>query len=370
MSYFYYFILFLSLIACQSPKPTAAPSETRTGIQSAEKKNTKYVNSLHLLSPRKDELFTTGSPLHISFESKEKFPIDSVHYFLNGRLIARFNGNNTEYTYPLPENTKAGNNVVKITAYHPDHKIGIRSVKIQVKPAQAPHKYNYEIVKVYPHDPHAYTQGLVYQNGILYEGTGQYGESGIRKTDMKNGKILSTLNIDSKLFGEGITIYQDKIYQLTWTSHQGFIYDLKSFSLESTFNYNTQGWGITTIGQQLIMSDGSHKLYHIVPTSFNVIKEVEVYDQNGPVKNLNELEYINGLVWANVWMQDRIVMIDPENGIIKGELDMSALLSAAERQKLDDSDDVLNGIAWNPETQTIYVTGKRWPKLFEIKVRP
>ncbi len=270
----------------------------------------------------------------------------------------------------MPDNTKSGYNVVKIRAYHPDHKIGISSVKIQVKPAQAPHKYNYEIVKVYPHDPHAYTQGLLYQNGILYEGTGQYGESGIRKTDMKNGKILSTLNIDSKLFGEGITIYQDKIYQLTWTSHQGFIYDLKSFSLESTFNYNTQGWGITSIGQQLIMSDGSHKLYHIVPTSFNVIKEVEVYDQNGPVKNLNELEYINGLVWANVWMQDRIVMIDPENGIIKGELDMSALLSAAERQKLDDSDDVLNGIAWNPETQTIYVTGKRWPKLFEIKVRP
>ena len=203
----------------------------------------------------------------------------------------------------------------------------------------------------------------------MYEGTGQYGESSIRKTDMKDGKILSILNIDSQLFGEGITIYGDKIYQITWRSHKGFVYDLKTFSLESTFQYNSEGWGLTTAGDHLIMSDGSNKLYHIAPSGFTIIKEVEVYDHQGPVDQLNELEYADGLVWANIWLTERIIGIDPETGVVKAELDMSSLLKPVERMQLDDKDDVLNGIAYNPDRATFYVTGKRWPKMFEIKIK-
>lgn len=240
---------------------------------------------------------------------------------------------------------------------------------MRIKPAEAPVKCSYEVVKALPHDSKAYTQGLVYQDGYMYEGTGQYGESTVRKIDIKGEKILSVLSIDGQYFGEGITIFKDKIYQITWRSRKGFVYDLKTFSLESSFEYNSEGWGITTAGDHLIMSDGSNKLYHIAPSTFNVIREMEVYDHNGAVEQLNELEYVDGLVWANVWLTDRIVAIDPETGVVKYELDMSGLLTAAERERLDDEDDVLNGIAWNPEKGTFYLTGKRWPKMFEVKIK-
>lgn len=328
----------------------------------------KYVNSIQLSSPSKNSTFRYHDPLKIAFTTKEKFPVDSVQIFWNGKKIETTSNGITNYEFKIPED-RTGRNTLKLIAFHPDNKQSIASETIIIQPDRAPEKLQYEILKTYSHDTRAYTQGLVYQDGMLYESTGQYGESGIRKQDIKSGKILSALSIDNKLFGEGITIFNDKIYQLTWTSGKGFIYDLKTFSLESTFTYNTQGWGITTIGDKLIMSDGSNKLYHIAPSSFNILKEVEVYDHNGPVKNLNELEFINGLIWANVWMQDRIVIIDPESGEVKQELDMSRLLSAGERDKLNDSDDVLNGIAWNPEKGSVYVTGKRWPKMFEIKIQ-
>lgn len=332
------------------------------------KEEVKYVNSIEITSPAKQENFRFRDRLTLTFNSKERFEIDSAHIFLNGKPIGTTDKDIRSFTYTLPAD-KTGSSTLKVIAFHPGCKRGVATRTVVVKPDKAPHRYAYEIVKTYPHDPKAYTQGLIYHDGFMYESTGQYGESGIRKTDMSNGQVLSALNIDSKYFGEGITIYGDKIYQLTWTARKGFVYDLKTFSLESTFNYNTQGWGITTLGDRLVMSDGSHKLYHIAPQSFNVLREIEVYDHNGPVGRLNELEYIDGLIWANVWMQDRIVLIDPESGEVKGDLDLSRLLPVTERKQLDDSDDVLNGIAWNPQQGTVYVTGKRWPKMFEIKIQ-
>lgn len=328
----------------------------------------KYINAIKFISPEKNTSFPYNAPISIRFSSKEKSPADSLQFFLNGKTIHPEEKGPGHYEFKAPAG-RTGLNALKITAFYPDNKRSTATQNIILRPDTPPRKRRYELIKTYAHDPKAYTQGLIYQDGILYEGTGQYGESGIRKTDLQTGKVLSTLNIDNQLFGEGITIYKDKIYQLTWTSRKGFVYDLETFSPESTFRYDTQGWGLTTIGDRLIMSDGSNKLYHIAPSSFTVVKEVEVYDHNGPVTRLNELEYINGLVWANIWTEDRIVMIDPETGEVKEELDMSRLLSAAERAKLNDSDDVLNGIAWNPEKKTVYVTGKRWSKLFEISVQ-
>ena len=225
-----------------------------------------------------------------------------------------------------------------------------------------------ELVKTYSHATDASTQGLVYIDGIMYEGTGIKGQSTLRKIDLENNKTLSMLGLDSQYFGEGITVYKDKIYQLTWTSQKAFVYDLASFTLLTTFDYSMeQGWGLTTMGDKLIMSDGSHNLYHLDPNLFSVVKTVEVFDNKGPVTNLNELEYINGYIWANEWLTDRIVIIDPQSGEVIEELLLPNLLTASERAKLDQNDDVLNGIAYNEKKGTIYVTGKHWPKLFEIK---
>lgn len=368
MSYLPYLICVILLYSCGGNNAAKSKETAETNLSVALKDEVKYVNSIKLTSPEKNKMYSFGEEMQIVFENKDRFPIDSSVIYIDGREIAKLGKDTTHYTLQIPDH-KVGNTTIKVMAWHPENKRGVASVTIRVKPAEAPKPYSYDVVKVYPHDPKAYTQGLIYQNGYMYEGTGQYGESSIRKIDMKNGNILSVLSIDSQLFGEGITIYQDKIYQITWRSRKGFIYDLKTFTLESTFQYNSEGWGITTAGDHLIMSDGSNKLYHIAPSTFNIIKEVEVYDHNGEVTQLNELEYIDGLVWANVWLTDRIVVIDPETGVVKGELNMPNLLSVADKAQTDDKDDVLNGIAWNPEKQTFYVTGKRWPKMFEIKVR-
>ena len=156
---------------------------------------------------------------------------------------------------------------------------------------------------------------------------------------------------------------------MTWTSRKGFVYDISSFALETTFDYDSQGWGLTTMGDTLVMSDGSHKLYLLDPDSFSILKTIEVYDNKGAVTNLNELEYINGRIWANVWLTDRIVVINPKTGAVTEELLLPDLLTAAEKARLDSDDDVLNGIAYNEQKGTIYVTGKHWPKLFEIKIK-
>lgn len=329
-------------------------------------KGVEYVEGVRFTAPAPNTVFKYHDRAKLTFGTKEHLRTDSIRIFWNGEHAATVAAGRMEYDFPIPA-TKNGTNSLKLVAFHPNDKQSRDGVSVVVKPDRAPKKLGYKVVREYPHDTKAYTQGLVYHDGILYESTGQYGESGIRKQELKSGKILSAVSIDNRLFGEGITLLDDKIYQLTWTSGKGFVYDRNSLSLVSLFNYNTQGWGITTVGDKLVMSDGSHRLYHIAPSSFNIIKVVEVYDHKGPVVNINELEYIDGLVWANVWLKDRIVMIDPVTGEVRQELDLEKLLSPAERAKLDKRDDVLNGIAWNPESRTVYVTGKRWPKLFEIK---
>lgn len=367
MPYLYYFLCLTLLWSCggRTAKPKDGEAQT---VASAPRTETKYVNSLKVVSPQKNRTYSYNEELTVAFESKDRFPIDSAVVSLDGKRIATLPAGRKGFTYRIPEG-RTGTHTVKVEAWHPDNKRGSASVSFRVKPDKAPQAYTYRVEKSFPHDPKAYTQGLIYQDGYMYEGTGQYGESSIRKTDMKTGQVLAVLNIDRQLFGEGITIYKDKIYQITWRSRKGFIYDLKTFSPESTFQYNSEGWGITTYGDRLIMSDGSNRLYHVSPSSFNIVKQVEVYDHNGPVDQLNELEYVDGLVWANVWLTDRIVAIDPETGAVKGEVDMGQLLSPAEKAQLDERDEVLNGIAWNAEKGTFYLTGKRWPKLFEVRIR-
>ena len=227
--------------------------------------------------------------------------------------------------------------------------------------------FSYEIVNTFPHDPEAFTQGLVFHDGFLYEGTGLNGHSTVRKVKLETGEILQTSELPSQFFGEGITIFNEKIIQLTWVSHTGFVYSKESFQLLQEFSYETQGWGITHDGEHLIMSDGTANLYFRDPNSFEEVKRVEVFDEEGPIQNLNELEYINGQIFANVWKTDKIAWISPETGEVLSWINLTGLLSGEDRTE---PVDVLNGIAYDADRGRLFVTGKLWPKIFEIRLVP
>jgi glutamine cyclotransferase len=223
--------------------------------------------------------------------------------------------------------------------------------------------YTYEIVNVYPHDKNAFTQGLIFYDGTLYESTGLYGYSTLRRVELATGNILQLYNLSNQFFGEGITIFDDKIIQLTWRSNKGFVYDKHTFELLQDFSYPTEGWGITHNGSLLIMSDGTATLYFLDPETFGKVRQIEVYDA-GPVTELNELEYINGEIYANIWKKDKIVVINPQTGRVKGWINLEGIQDAENR----DPENVLNGIAYDAKEDRLFVTGKRWSQLFEIKL--
>jgi glutamine cyclotransferase len=235
----------------------------------------------------------------------------------------------------------------------------------ETKSPQSVPIYTYVILNTYTHDRDAFTQGLVLENGVLYEGTGLYGKSSLRKVDLETGNVLQVHRLPSVYFGEGITIFGDTIIQLTWQSKRGFVYDKNSFEVLREFTYKTEGWGITNDGKRLIMSDGTSTLYFLDANTFIVTGHVQVYDSNVMVTNLNELEYIRGQVYANVWHTDSIAIIDPNSGRVTGWIDLSGLLPP----KTDGMPvDVLNGIAYDTEASRLFVTGKLWPSLFEIEL--
>jgi glutamine cyclotransferase len=227
-----------------------------------------------------------------------------------------------------------------------------------------PVNYTYEVVKVYPHDQNAFTQGLVIEKGVLYESTGLYGNSTLRRVDLETGIVLQSYALPAEFFGEGITVFGDRIIQLTWQSHKGFVYDKHSFDLLQEFSYPTEGWGITNDGNQLIMSDGTANLYFLDPETFQKVGQVEVHDGNASVTDLNELEYINGEVYANIWPTNKIAIINPQTGQVKAWIDLTGIYT----QENNDPNSVLNGIAYDAESDRLFVTGKMWSQLFEIKL--
>jgi glutaminyl-peptide cyclotransferase len=219
---------------------------------------------------------------------------------------------------------------------------------------------------VFPHDPEAFTQGLTYVDGVLYEGTGLNGRSSIRKVRLENGEVLQIQKIDSQYFGEGITVLGNRIFELTWQSGVGFIYDRAALSRAGTFTYRGEGWGLTHDGARLIMSDGTAYLRFLDKATQKETGRIQVRDGETPVANLNELEYVKGEVFANVWQTDRIARISLRTGRVTGWIDLAGLLTPREAQSVD----VLNGIAYDAAADRLFVTGKLWPKLFEIAVVP
>lgn len=221
----------------------------------------------------------------------------------------------------------------------------------------------YRVVNEYHHDRGAFTQGLVYADGVLFEGTGRYGESTLRRVDLATGEVLQSRALAPEYFGEGIALLGDRIYQLTWKTQTAFVYDRETFDPLGTFSYPTEGWGLTTDGERLIMSDGTSRLVFRDPETFAEIGALDVRDDDQPIPYLNELEYVDGEIWANVWQSDFIARIDPATGRVTGWINLTGLLGSGARRAV-----VLNGIAHDPATGRIFVTGKLWPRIFEIEL--
>ena len=222
-----------------------------------------------------------------------------------------------------------------------------------------------EVVRSYPHDPQAFTQGLVFLDGALYEGTGLNGRSSIRRVRLENGEVLKLQKLDDRYFGEGIAVVGDSIVQLTWKSEVGFVYDRQTFQRTKTFNYRGEGWGLTYDGTRLIMSDGTATLRFLDPASFKETGRLQVRDGGRPVSQLNELEVVKGEIYANVWTTERIARIEPSTGEVVGWIDLTGILNPRDHATTD----VLNGIAYDAAKDRLFVTGKLWPKLFEIRVK-
>jgi glutaminyl-peptide cyclotransferase len=232
--------------------------------------------------------------------------------------------------------------------------------------AQTP-EYGYQVIHAYAHDPNAFTQGLEYRAGYLYEGTGLKGRSSLRKVQLETGKVLQEIDIDPQYFGEGITVLNQKIMELTWQAETGFVYDQSTFRRLQTYNYPGEGWGLANDGQNIYMSDGTAQIRIWDPFTLQEKRRITVHDAGRPVMNLNELEWVRGEIYANIWQTDRIARISPVDGRVLGWIDMAGILPASERTG---NEDVLNGIAYDVLGNRLFVTGKLWPKLFEIKVAP
>ena len=243
---------------------------------------------------------------------------------------------------------------------------GMFLVLVDDKPANfTAVRYTFSVVNVYPHDTNAFTEGLVSENGFLYESTGLYGNSSLRRVDLETGKVLQVRTLQAQYFGEGITIVGDEIVQLTWQSHVGFVYDKATLSLLREFEYPTEGWGLTYDGKRLIMSDGTSNLYFMDPVTFKRIGQVVVHN-TGPVTELNELEYIKGAVYANIWKQKKIAVINPQTGQVTAWIDLTGIQDSRNQNP----NNVLNGIAYDTNGDRLFVTGKMWPHIFEIKLIP
>ena len=304
--------------------------------------------------------------VQVTVKEKENKPINKVQFFVNGKEIASNGTSITLNTLDLG----VGKHLISALISYPD-KTKKENSFVEVLADKKPAIYSYKIINEYPHDTQAYTQGLEYYNGFLYETTGRNGKSSLRKVEITTGKVLQKIDLDQKYFGEGMTIFNNKIYWLTWKAQKGFVYNLETFTKEKEFSYNNskQGWGLTHNNLELIKSDGTNKIWFLNPETQQEKRYIQAYTFDRAVDNLNELELINGKLYSNKYQQNTIVIIDPNSGIVEGLADLRGLeKEMSKTQKLEPQDEVLNGIAYDAENNRIFVTGKHWGKLFEIEL--
>ncbi|HEY9167949.1 MAG TPA: glutaminyl-peptide cyclotransferase [Lutibacter sp.] len=314
-------------------------------------------------TPKKIQI---NKELIISVSEKNNATIDSVQFSIDDKKIE---ADANAATLKIND-YKLGKHVITAIVFYENKSVKITET-VYFLADSAPKIYTYKIINTYPHDKGAYTQGLEYFNGFLYEGTGKKGSSSIRKVELKTGKILQQKDLDPQYFGEGITIFNNKLYQLTWQGGVGFVYDLNTFEQEKSFKYtkSREGWGLTHNGEKLIKTDGTEYIWFLNPETLVEESYIEVYTNERKVEKLNELEYVNGLIYANIWQQNTILIVNPENGKVEGVANLNSLKTIIKKeQKLDDDDEVLNGIAFDKENNRLFVTGKHWSKLYEIEL--
>jgi glutaminyl-peptide cyclotransferase len=319
-----------------------------------------------LVSPEEDAGFKLHEPVKIIIEStqKDKLP-DSLRIFFDGKYLSTIKTAPLQYTIQGTVTGTTGRKSLKVTAFSDGKQQNTITRFLIFYSDVVPEKYSYKVIHSYPHDREAFTQGLVYDGGSLFEGTGQKTSSSLREVELTTGKVIRQLNLDETLFGEGIAIFHDRIYQVTWEEKVGFVYDKSTFKVINKIYYPTEGWGLTTINDKIAMSDGTNIISFYEPETFTAVSKIEVYDNRKKVDKLNELEYINGEIWANIWMTDLIARIDPQSGKVLSYIDLKGILPDKQRSA---ETDVLNGIAFDRQGGRIFVTGKRWPLLFEIEV--
>jgi len=290
--------------------------------------------------------------------------IDSVAYFVNDKRVGTTKGAE-KFKFELKDQ-KLGYQYLKAVVHFGSDSSNATK-RIELVSNIEPKLLKYKVVNTYPHDKKSFTEGLEFHNDTLYESTGQEGASYLRKYDYKTGKIFKQIDLDKKYFGEGITFINGKLFQLTWQNKTGFIYDAKTLKLEKTFAYDKdiEGWGMTNDGKYIYQTDKTEKIWKMDPATQKMVDYINVYSGTSKIKAINELEWINGKIYTNVWFKDAIAVVNPTSGAVEGILNMSDL-----RKSMNDitSNDVLNGIAYNPKTKTIFVTGKNWSKIFEITV--
>ncbi|MBP1225172.1 glutaminyl-peptide cyclotransferase [Flavobacterium sp. 1355] len=307
--------------------------------------------------------FTSKDAVSIAILNPNSKEVDSTVYFVNDKKVGSTKGAE-KFKFELKDQ-KLGYQYLKATVYY-GSEWSDATKRIELVSDIEPKLLNYKIVNTYPHDTKAFTEGLEFHNDALFESTGQKGDSYFREVDYKTGKVITQVDLPKEYFGEGITFINGKIFQLSWEEKTGFIYDAKTFKLEKTFKYDKdiEGWGMTNDGKFIYHSDGTEKIWKMDPNNQKLVDYINVYSGTSKIKAINELEYINGKFFVNVWQKDAIAVVNPTSGAVEGILNMSGLRKFIKHPQAE----VLNGIAYNPKTKTIFVTGKYWEKLFEISV--
>lgn len=333
------------------------------GDSSGEKKSDFSLN----FSEGKSE-YQLGETLQVNLSSRKNKTIDSAVYFLQGNRLQSTIGNESlSHTF---QNEKLGKWNLRAVVYSEGEQEEVEQ-QVTIYSNTRPVTYTYRIIATYPHSPDAYTQGLEFHNDTLFESTGEYGKSSLRKVDLETGSVLQEVELDDDHFGEGLTILNDKVYQLTWQSGEGFIYDPHTLERTGNFAYNEskEGWGLANDGEKLYKSDGTEKIWILDPETLAEEEYIQTVTHRTISTQLNELEWINGRIYANTYQKDGVAIINPENGAIEGLINFSGLRDQlGNKDDLDPVNHVLNGIAYNPNTGKIYVTGKNWDKLFEVEI--
>lgn len=353
---FYLFVLMAafaaSLISCGDEKQK---------LEAPEK------NPVNWKGVRSGTRVVAGDTIPIAFEVESWEEINgAISIKVGDTEIYKATESNSHSTYWVTPKNQLGEHLVKMIIPKKSGGNGVKNFLVTVLSPNQPQPVKYRVLKEYPHSNKHYTQGLEFHDGLLYEGTGQRGQSKLVKMDLEKGEVINEQVLPEQFFGEGITIFKDKIYQLTWESRTCFVYDLASFEIIKEFKYNTQGWGLTHNDEHLIMSDGSHQLYFLDPDSFEIQRTIQATTNRKLIRNLNELEYINGRIYANIYQTNQIAIIHPNNGEVEKVIQLGGLQNRFNSEP--GVTDVLNGIAYNHETGRLLVTGKNWPKFFEIEL--